>query len=297
MTKDFDDLFSGWIEDGPTRASDRVVEALRSDVARTRQRTPRLLRLRSDPPMKTFLRLGAVAGVAVVLFVTALNLAPGRQPSAGASPDGSAPSPSSVTTGSGGPWSAVPISVDRATVDGIEDSCQNAFAVAKDLPVRHPEHVIGVPVALVDARGLGIAHALFSAGDGGAGGLCWDGEVTADGSVRRAEAAELLLSWPSDMPTPEEADWVCVSAMAAHDWRGRQGAYSFAGRTSPSVQSVVIRVEGVGDITPTFQGGWFVAWWPGPSDQYTVIGKDATGEPVGELSKRRIDDGWPCSVD
>jgi hypothetical protein len=295
MTKDFEDLFGDWLQAGPTRASDRFVAALRADVARTPQRSRSAFKWRVDSGM-SFLKLAAVAAVVVVIFVGALGLAPSGQPSVGASPGGLRPRPSTILSeGVNGPWSALPRPVDVATIDDIEASCQRAFAIAKDLPVRHPEHVIGVPIALVDARGLNVAHGLFSDGDGESGGLCWNGEVTADNVIRRATDAELLLSWPPDLPTLLDAEGVCVAAMARHEWRGRQVGYSFAGRASPRVRSVVIRVDGIGDVTPTFEAGWFVAWWPGPSDQYTVIAIDANGESIAELSKRRIDEGFSCA--
>jgi hypothetical protein len=202
------------------------------------------------------------------------------------------PSPSFVTAEElNGPWLPAPLAIDAANIAGVERLCREAFAVAADLPVRHPDMVEGAPLALVDVRGAGIAHAVFGALDE-SGGLCWNGEIMRNAGPRRAGVAELLLSW---------VEWerlaateLCPLALLPH-WFGRdpstvfpgheppQHAFSIAGRAGGDVASVFIDVPGLGDVTPTFQDGLFVAWWPGPIDGFTVVGLDASGERVVEM--------------
>jgi hypothetical protein len=55
-------------------------------------------------------------------------------------------------------------------------------------------------------------------------------------------------------------------------------------------------------VTPTFQDGWFLAWWPAPSDDsddsddnFRIIARDAGGEDIAELDYRRVRGVSLCS--
>jgi hypothetical protein len=200
------------------------------------------------------------------------------------------PSPSEPpTVDVGGPFSRAPAAVDERTAHSIERLCREAFSVAPDLPVRHPDQVEGARLAVVDARGQGIWHAIFGEHDAGPGGLCWNGEVLRNGLVRRAARADLLLTWP-ELPAPGGSA-VCSLALIAHPHDDQQ-AFTLAGRAGDDVTSVVVDVRGVGEVIPTFEDGSFLAWWPGTSRDFTVIGLDAAGGVVVEMD---FDDGGGCS--
>ena len=50
-------------------------------------------------------------------------------------------------------------------------------------------------------------------------------------------------------------------------------AWTIGGRAGSSVASVTIEAPGVGDVTPTNKGGWFLAWWPATSNDYSIVGR------------------------
>jgi hypothetical protein len=116
MTRNFDDLFSSWLEDGPTRASDRIVESLRTDVARTPQRRPSFLRRRGgSATIRLSWVAAAVAAVAVAFAVLTVIRPP--TPSVGENPPGLAsPSPArpSASAPSAAPSPTVLISAELA---------------------------------------------------------------------------------------------------------------------------------------------------------------------------------------
>jgi hypothetical protein len=188
-----------------------------------------------------------------------------------------------------GEWRETPLKANDEVVAGIERLCREAFGTAEFHPRADPAHVASAPVALADARGSAIVHALF--GTASAGGLCWNGEVTDGGLVRRADEALLLLTW-SQLPEPNR-DEACPLAVI-RQWVPPEptvvtpdrvppfSAVSVAGRAGSDVASVSIEVADVGEVTPTFEDGIFLAWWPGQHDDFTVIGRDEAGEPIAE---------------
>ena len=96
MTRSFDEVFGDWLEDGPTQAPDRVLESLRTDVARTTQRRPFFLRLGGFSAMDPIFKVGAVATGGIAVFVLALSMLGGSFAGIGGPPP--TPDPTSVPT-------------------------------------------------------------------------------------------------------------------------------------------------------------------------------------------------------
>jgi hypothetical protein len=97
MTRNFDSLFADWLEDGPTRASDGVLEALAVDVARTPQRRRPFTLPRRTPAMTTFLKIGIAAAAVAVAAVSVGLLTQLPGPPVGSSPSPAAPTSHSVS--------------------------------------------------------------------------------------------------------------------------------------------------------------------------------------------------------
>ena len=73
---DIDRLLRHWMDDGPTRMPDRIVDVVADRISVQRQRRP--WRLFRRLPMNQLFKLGAAAAAALVIAVVAWDLLPGR---------------------------------------------------------------------------------------------------------------------------------------------------------------------------------------------------------------------------
>jgi hypothetical protein len=73
---DIDRLLRHWMDDGPTRMPDRIVDVVADRISVQRQR--RTWRLLRRLPMNQLFKLGAAAAAALVIAVVGWNLLPGR---------------------------------------------------------------------------------------------------------------------------------------------------------------------------------------------------------------------------
>jgi hypothetical protein len=199
-----------------------------------------------------------------------------------------------------GPWMPDPFDTGIGLEASVEAACRAALEVAEDLPVRHPQDVIGAPLVLVDARGQSIVHALFGTEDG-TGGVCWNGEVVPQRGVRRAADYSLLLSFPPDLEPVGDRE-LCMKIAQGH---GRPlspdapppDGWTIGGRAGSAVASVTIEAGDAGMVTPTFRDGWFLAWAPSRDSSYAIVAHSRDGDEVARLDALTLAQGFACSDD
>jgi preprotein translocase subunit SecD len=176
--QDFDRIVQDWLEVGPTQLADRVSEAARLGVRRTKQRQP--LRRRVGWPARRTARLTAVAGGVVVLVAAAafaMGSLQGRQavggpqstptPTATVVPSASAQMPARLvvsfharstergTTDAASMDSVRRIVLRRLAAAGFVDPIvrfEDRNAVVVDVPFRSDDPVLEVGHTNVDAR-------------------------------------------------------------------------------------------------------------------------------------------------
>jgi hypothetical protein len=93
---DIDRLLRHWMDDGPTRMPDRIVDVVADRISVQRQR--RSWRLLRRLPMNTYVKLGAAIAAALVVAVIGWNLLPGLRPGVGDTSPTPTPSPTAVAT-------------------------------------------------------------------------------------------------------------------------------------------------------------------------------------------------------
>ncbi len=90
---DFDQTARAWLDDGPTRMSDRALLSALAEIHTTRQRRAVWPAWRATP-VSIFIRVASAAVLVVAVGLLAVNVVP-RQPD-GSSVGGPTPSPSAV---------------------------------------------------------------------------------------------------------------------------------------------------------------------------------------------------------
>jgi hypothetical protein len=121
---EFDLVARAWLDDGPSRMSDRALLSALEEVHTTRQRRTRWPAWRATPA-SIFIRVGVGAGLAVAVGLLAINLVP-RQPDR-----------SSIGGGSASPSPARSVDIPDLTETFV--SPRNGFSV------RHPDRVALTP--------------------------------------------------------------------------------------------------------------------------------------------------------
>ena len=239
MTKNFDDLFSSWLEDGPTRASDRIVESLRIEVAQTPQRKPSIFRPRSDSAMTTFFKLGALATAGIALLLAALNLAPAGQPSTGGEPTAAPSSTPSELPFEGSTYRnetfVVPFSFTMpSTWNVVSDEFDWMAAIR---PHGAPdEPAAGIDVAVVD-------HLWHDP--------CVRDQVPADPPI--GPTAKDIADWRASFEPLHASDPIEVDLGGIKAWRVDE---NFVG--SPGCETMLMFPSGAGYVTPIEQKHYYV---------------------------------------
>jgi hypothetical protein len=294
VDQDLERAVRGWVAQGSERLPDPALDAALREISLTPQRRAGWLARRFPIMNSNRLRFSIAAVAIIAAGLIGLRLLPGN---VGGPATTSPPLDSRVT----GPWMPDPLDPGIGFEASTEAACRGAFEVAEDLPVRHPQEVIGAPLVLVDARGQGIVHALFAREDG-TGGVCWNGEVAPQDGVRAAEYS-LLLSFAPD-PEPVAEQELCMNVVQPHAWNpslttdaiANATGWTVAGRAGSAVASVTIETPDAGIVTPTFRDGWFLAWWPGGDKSYAIVGKNRDGDEIARFEPHSLPaDDWPCS--
>jgi hypothetical protein len=156
MTTNFDDLFGSWLEDGPTRAADRVIESIRADVARTPQRRPSILRPRIGSARPRPLQFGVLAAAAIaVVALVSMSILVVRGPGIGtlptASPSSSpSPGPSIVGERLRNDRFRVPFSVTLPDGWNVVDDSPTSFVALRPVEGVEDTPQAGIDVVIVD---------------------------------------------------------------------------------------------------------------------------------------------------
>ena len=272
-----------WAAQGSERLPERALDAALREISITPQRRAGWLARRFPIMNSNRLRFGVAAVAIIAASLLGLRFLPGNV--GGPAPT---PTPSPLDSGVTGLWMPVPFDPGTGFEASTEAACRDAFVVAEDLPVRHPQDVIRAPLVLVDTRGQGIVHALFAEEDG-TGGVCWNGEVTPQDGVRAA-VYELLISFAPDIEAGSEQE-LCMKVVQPHAWNPTYSTdaienatgWTIAGRAGSAVASVVIETADSGIVTSTFRDGWFLAWWPRGDKSYAIVGKNRDGDEIARF--------------
>jgi hypothetical protein len=179
-----------------------------------------------------------------------------------------------------GPWRPTPLLLDPAMRDRIATTCR-----------RDMERKPTSAVAVIDARGLGVAVVRMT---GDSAGACDALQLTDSGQVAGAGGG-----WRQDDPEvlgglrEAEIQDVQVGQVGGGDLRTE--GWSVIGRAGGAIAQVVVETPGQPQILASLENGWFAAWWaavipddPGrampPEVPYVVRGYDAAGTLVAEVS-------------
>ena len=108
---DIDRLLRHWMDDGPTRMPDRIVDVVADRISVQRQR--RSWRLLRRLPMNPLFKLGAAAAAVLIVAVVGWNLLPRQGPGPGGSPTAS---PTATPVGSTPTDSPTPTPVKTASL-------------------------------------------------------------------------------------------------------------------------------------------------------------------------------------
>jgi hypothetical protein len=108
VSRDPDRIIRAFIDEGLTELPDRVYDAVRSDIDRTRQRV--VIGPWRTPSMNSFAKILIAAAAVVVVAIVGINLLPRPGGNVGGSPTTPSPRPSTTTTPSATP-SPTPVAV------------------------------------------------------------------------------------------------------------------------------------------------------------------------------------------
>jgi hypothetical protein len=211
--------------------------------------------------------IGAV--IAVVLLVAACG---SEAPSGAAAPDLRAGRLATLAD-LVGPWQREPFVIDANVRAAADRACRT-----------DPEFPPGVQLVGIDARGGGRLITYF-AGPGGAMAECVYTKVARDGSVTGSLSGKGTQVWAPLEPGR-------LSPNGGGGWTDGDVAIQYVmGRVGAGGGRVVIDVEGVGPVTASLGGGWYIAWWESgrpapengqapniPSKRYTTTAYDAFGQ-------------------
>jgi hypothetical protein len=164
---DIDRLLRHWMDDGPTRMPDRIVDVVADRISVQRQR--RSWRLPWRLPMNSFVKLGAAVAAVLVVAVVGWNLLP-KSSGPGGDPTPT-PIPTPIPTPTGTPVATGPVDLpDGAVVPGryrmtlFEDA--SSPSVVADVPAGWQgiggnalvspgeDTTTGIVIALIEADGL-----------------------------------------------------------------------------------------------------------------------------------------------
>lgn len=142
-----------WLEEGPTRAPDRPVEAALSRIKTTPQERDLVPRRITSLP--TFAKLAAAAAVVVVVGGGALFALNGLGPSVGASPSPAAPASPSPAASAADPTAAYRSARNRICMTAVQ-----AFTTYSDLVGLYDESTPPDRRTIVNANAQAIADAM-----------------------------------------------------------------------------------------------------------------------------------------
>jgi hypothetical protein len=150
-----------------------------------------------------------------------------------------------------GPWRRSPVALPDDLLSSAEFVCRNP----DDEVVRAA--LADMPVAVVDARGGGLASIIFA--DDHAAFEC---RVKLE-MVGGALGATILVppSWLAPSSAPGEGAISIVSNGAIEDDAGARSV--MIGRVGPGADRVVAGFDDATEVEAAQGGGWYTAWWPG----------------------------------
>jgi hypothetical protein len=169
-----------------------------------------------------------------------------------------------------GPWRPQPMRPAAALVAEADRVCRRDISFEA-----------GLPLLVVDARGVGRLQLLYASADGKTG-ECQGIFVRPDGSVRGGGPGGSSEGDPWQ-PIPRDGLEIITSG-SSFGTLGEDETHR-AGRAGPGVAHVRLTVVGVPDaIEATLANGWWSAWWPGSGACHEVVALAADGSVLDTVT-------------
>lgn len=262
-------IVRSWLHEDAHEDADRILTLVLDEIDTTPQRSASWL-ARRFPPMTNTFRYGIAAVFVALAAIVGFNYLAG--PNVGGPTVSPTPTRFATTAELTGPWRAVPLVIDPALTDALDQSCR-----------RDPEFPPGVALVAIDARGDGRLIAQYAGGNESAD--CAYGRISEGGTVSGGLSGNRTGVAPV---SPGQLSMVnFVGGTPREGQPLASGAWGWvSGRAGQGIAKVVIEISGRVDVTASLQNGWFVAWWPAAiGDSVALSAFDASG---AELFRRPI---------